>query len=279
MKQFAFLVIASLAFTSCYHAEDSVLDTSSRDVNFRIQVEGLTQEALTRASTPALDTPTKLLILDRCGTTVTNYVKTSFNDLSLPLKLGVHDLYFVATPKDWASFSSDDLTVTWPNDGTMKAVWAYHYQLDVVSETTFEDLVLPLAVADVRLGTLDKLPAQVQMATVEAPDVSTVLDLTTMTAGGGDGYTRTINVAANAGKNAFAVNIYTFVPESSTVGDISLAFYSDTDLTSEVASRDISGVQVKAGYVSNYTGYFFTDGLSIPVTYTTEWLGVDNYSY
>lgn len=276
-KTTAIWAVACLALTSCYETE--LIDAN--DVTFHLSVEGLTQEQLTRAGeTPELKTPTNILVLDLHAGRVTPTVKSSLAAVTMPLQYGVHDLYFVASPVAWSSYSADNLTVTWPNDGSMTAVWAYHYQIEVDEETSFEDIELPLVVADVRVKTLDKMPANTAVALIEAPDVRSTLDLETMRAvASSDGFTRQIDVSGRAGAYGFTSNIYTFVPSSGKVGDISITFYSDQQKTAEIATRTLSAVPVTAGYVSNYSGYFFSDGISIPISYTTDWLGTYEFSY
>lgn len=274
------LAASSLAMTSCYHAEDELSSATMAEVKFNVEVEGLTHQQLTRgASLPDLKAPTHVLVLDRYNGEVKSYEKETLEGLSLSLSYGIHDLYFVAAPEAWTSYSISDLTVTWPNTGAMKAVWAYYYQLDVVEGTEFEEIELPLAVAAVRLATLDMIPSTARKATIEAPDISTVLDLSTMQAAATStaGFNRQINVAGVT--TAFSTSIFTFVPASGNVGDIKMAFYSDDAMTTDLAEHTFENVPVAAGYVSNYTGYFFSDGLSIPVSYSSSWLGSNDYSY
>ena len=47
----------------------------------------------------------------------------------------------------------------------------------------------------------------------------------------------------------------------------------------EVAAKTINEVQVQAGYISLYSGYFFSDGVSFPLSYTDDWSGTNNYGF
>lgn len=274
-KYFALCSISLLALTSCYHAQEAADLAEESMVTFNLKLDGVEQGDLTRA----LAAPTNVLVLDSYKGAVTATTKSSLASISLPLQYGLHDLYFVAATNVWSAYSTNDLTVGWEGDGSLKTVWAYHYQLDVETGTVFEDINLPLVVADVLVKTLDKMPATVSVATVEAPGISSVLDLTTMQASSANGLNRKLDVKAGAGSSIFSANLYTFVPESGKVGDITVAFYSNADATGEIASRTLSAVPVSAGFISQYSGYFFSDGLTIPVTYTTDWLGTNEYTY
>lgn len=274
------LAVSSLVLASCYHAEDDLSPATIADVKFNIEVEGLTSQQITRAgSLPSLQAPEHVLVLDKHDGKTDSFEKTSLDGLTLSLSYGMHDLYFVAAPEAWSSYNAEALTVAWPNNGSMKAVWAYHYQLDVVEGTEFEDLVLPLAVAAVRIATLDKIPSTARKAAIEAPDVCSVLDLDKMQAATtqAGGFVRNITVAGVT--TAFSTNIFTFVPAAGNVGDIKMAFYTDDNMTADLAEHTFETVPVAAGYVSNYTGYFFSEGLPIPVSYSSSWLGSNDYSY
>lgn len=273
--------ILSLAFSSCYHSNESSVLGDESVVTFNLVADGLSQSSLTRADdAPALDNPTNILVLDSFDGEVKATTFSSLSSVVLPLKYGLHNLYFVAAPVAWSAYSTTNLTATWANDGTMKAVWGYYYQIEVDETTTFEDIILPLVVADVRIKTLDIISSGAVAAKFEAPDISTILDLSTMKAAQtANGLDRKLNISAAAGKSKFVSNNYTFVPSSGKVGDIKLAFYSDTDCNTEIVSRTFDGVPVSEGYVTSYEGYFFTDGISIPLTHTTSWLGTNVQSY
>ena len=286
MKNYlSLLASAALLLTSCYHAHDELSMVDETRVSFDLALEGLSQESMTRAERkmPVLTPPTKLLIIDDFGGDVSSMVKTSLDAITVPLKHGKHDLYFVATAANGAVFDKPTMTIAWPKDGKLKDVWTLHYQITVDESTTFEQLVLQLAMADVRVSTYDMIPTGVTTARIEAPDFCTGLDLKTMqgfvTEGTANPLSITYNVASYAGSNTFAANVYTFVPASGTVGDLTVGFYADAECTTERKSRVLSDIKVTCGYVSFYEGYFFGDGVTIPIRYTDAWLGANEYAY
>lgn len=287
MKPFALWLggtIALLGLSSCYSAADhSQLDDLSSQlttVSFNLHPEGLDLDMLSRAN-GTLGVPQEVIVFDCYQGTNTYQVFDDISNVNLPLHDGTHDLYFVASVLPSTARSSGSLIVKWANDGTMKAVWAKHYQLTVTEGTSFEDILLPLVVSAARFETYDCMSTDVKAWRIEAPDASTMLDLKTMQAYAGsnaEGYSQTQTVSlANPSRAAF--NVYTFVPASGSIGDITFSFYSDAEATQELSSRVVSDVQVRAGYRSNYKGWLFSSGYNVPLTYETDWLGTDEYEF
>ncbi len=270
---FAFAFI-SLALTSCYQ-NDEVISVNEKIVSFSLNASGVQQSSLTRA----IDEPTNLLIIDKLGEEVTTEVKNSLGSFDLPLEYGNHDIYFVAATTIWSEYSTSDLTVTWPNTHAgLSYVWAYHLSLTVDENTTVNEITLPMVMASVKLSTLDKVSANVKNVKVDAPDFCRGLDLKTM-----NGFVidtpvnYTLDVSATAGTRVISINMFTFVPESNSIGDMVISFL-DSD-SKEVASKTFEDVPVQKGYISQYSGYFFSGGVSIPLSYTDDWTGTNTYSY
>ena len=268
------LVTASL-FSSCYQGIDESLPTSV-DVTFNLSQQGILQEPMTRAGITA---PGNLIVFDSFNGGVTSTTHTSASSVSLPLALGTHDLYFVAADKLWASASNKDLTVTWNNSGNrLSYTWAKHITLDVEVGTNPATVQMPLVVGAVQVVTLDYFPAAAATLSVEAPNVSWVLDVATMkgkatTQEGG----YSINCSGLAGKSRLTHNIFTFIPSSSNVGDIAITVADSKN--GELANQILNSVPVQEGYVSRYQGYFFSDGLTIPFEYSDDWTGTIDYTF
>ena len=268
------ILSAMLSLSSCYQNSDEDLIGSNKYVTFNLDLAGVEQTSLTRA----INEPGNLLVIDKFDGKVTTQTKTSLNAVGLPLDYGTHDIYFVAAENVWTSFSTADLTVTWSTNHTaLSYTWAYHLELEVDENTTVEDITLPLVIANVQIKTLDKLPSNVATMNVEAPGLSKVLDLNTMSGVVSESdINYSINVAQYTGKT-FSVNLYTFVPTSGYVGDIVLTALDSNN--QEIAAKTLNEVPVQAGYISLYSGYFFSDGVSFPLSYTDDWTGTNNYGY
>lgn len=275
-KYFAFFILcASTIFSSCYHDSEVDLLDGNKYVTFNLNLDGVEQSSMTRA----IDEPKNLLVIDKLGDKVTTSIKNSLAAFGMPLEYGKHDIYFVAADQIWTSFSTADLTVTWTTDRTaLSYTWAYHLSIEVDENTSVEDITLPLVIANVQLKTLDKIPSDVSTMTIEAPGLSKVFDLKTMSGVESENdINYSYDVTQYAGSKSINFNLYTFVPTSGFVGDIVLTAL-DTD-SKEVASKTFEQVPVQAGYISLYSGYFFSDGVSFPLSYSEDWTGTNNYGY
>ncbi len=276
MKKLLFFSSFYLLFvlTSCYQNSEVDLTTNEQYVTFDLYTEGVEQSSLTRA----ISEPGNLLIIDKFGEEITTDIKTSLGSIALPLDYGTHEIYFVAATKIWDSYNTTDLTVSWPNthDG-LSYVWAYHLTLEVDQHTTVEEITLPLVIANVQVQTLDKIPADISQISFEGPDMCKGLDLKTMSGFKIEsGINYSLNISSSIGNN-LTLNLFTFVPTTSNVGDIVV---SATDNNSnEIASKTLEGVPVRQGYISLYSGYYFTDGLGIQLSYSEDWTGTTKYEF
>jgi len=72
--------------------------------------------------------------------------------------------------------------------------------------------------------------------------------------------------------------IYSFAPSSGTnIGNVTFsALKSDN---SAITSHTLSDVPLSVGYISSYTGYFFSRKPSFTLTTTSQWSGVNSYTY
>jgi hypothetical protein len=276
MKSILFFasVCISLTLTSCYQNSDEDLTANDKFVTFNLNATGVEQSSLTRA----ISEPGNLLIIDILGDNISTEIKSSLASFGLPLEYGTHEIYFVAATSIWSAYDTSELTVTWPSTHSgLSYVWAYHLTLEVDENTSVEEINLPLVIANVKLSMLDKIPSNVVSLKFDAPDLCKGLDLKTMTGFLTDTpVNNSLDVSNYAGKT-LSVNMFTFVPSTGYVGDIVItAFDSNSE---EIASQTLSGVPVQKGYITKYSGYFFSDGVTIPLTYSTDWTGTNNYSF
>lgn len=273
------LLLALLAFTSsCYQsADDAALDQTST-VRFSFDAFGASQQLMTRAAL----VPSQLLIIDSYNGKAEAYTQNSLAEMPIPLTWGQHELYFVASSTPLDSYDVTSLTVSWPNTRTgLETVWAKKLTLEVSASTASQTVNLPLISANVKVQTLDNMPANTGDFKIEAPDLCRGLKLTDMT-----GFVLNENIAPftldmrpYAGDNNLTLNLYTLVPASKSVGDITLTAYDATATTTEMASHTLSNVPVEQGYISNYTGYFFSDGVALSFTCDPSWTGTHDYDY
>lgn len=270
---FYFCLSLLLTFTSCYRDSEEV-SVNDKYVTFNFNLAGVEQSSLTRAITE----PSNLLIIDKFGDKITTDTKTSLAPFGLPLDYGTHEIYFVAADKIWTSYSTADWKVVWPSTHAgLSYVWAAHLTLEVDEDTSVEEINLPLVIANVQVKTLDKLPASASSFHIDAPDFCKGLDLLTLS-----GFTTdtpvnySLDISSGSG-NTLRTNLYTFVPPSGCVGDIVLTVLDQN--SQEIAAKTLNEVPVQPGYISLYTGYFFSDGITFPLSYTDDWTGTNNYGF
>ena len=276
MKNFELFTCLSfiLALTSCYRDSEDEISVNDKYVTFNFNLAGVEKSSLTRA----ISEPSNLLIIDKFGDEVTSDTKTSLAPFSLPLDYGRHEIYFVAADKIWTSYSTAEWKVEWPSshDG-LSYVWAAHLTLDVDEDTSVEDIMLPLIIANVQVKTLDKVPATASSLHIDAPDLCKGLDLLTLS---GIPTDTPVNYSLDLSRgtgNTLRINLFTFVPPTSCIGDISLTVLDQN--TQEIAAKTLNEVPVQPGYISLYAGYLFSDGISFPLSYTDDWSGTHSYGF
>jgi len=227
-------------------------------------------------------TPSQLLIIDCYNGKADTYTQTSLAEIPIPLTWGQHEIYFVASSTQISNYDTQTLTVTWPATRTgMEYVWAKKLTLEVSATTASQTVNLPLISADVKISTLDVLPTNMGDFKIEAPDLCRGLKLSDMSgyvvSQNPDPYT--LDCRSYAGRANLVANLFTLVPTAKSVGDIVLTAYDAATTTTELASHTLPNVPVTAGYVSNYTGYFFSDGVAISFTCDQQWAGTNDYEY
>ena len=271
-------VLLTLTAASCSNEDDS----TGKQVSFHFTADGVEKSPMTRTS---LAEPGNLLVLDYFGSTVTPYQQQSLAELSLPLEYGEHTLYFVAATNRWTDYDSGARTIWWDAERTsLSTVWAYCLNLTVESGTTVQEIQLPLVVADVVLASYDCFPADMGNLRGEAPDICRGLDLNTMTGFLTDTpYDYTFDCSAYIGKR-MTLDIYTFIPHtaegaSANVGDVVVTAYSATDPTKELNTKTVDSVPVTVAYRTRCSAYYFSNGISVPLSYASDWLGTNNYAY
>lgn len=274
---FVSFVLSVSVFTSCYQAEDTSWSDSTSDVMFSFNADGIEKQSQTRA----LTAPTNLLIVDSCGGKVTSKELTSLEDVDLSLDYGEHSLYFVAAVAKWSSFNTSSLTVEWSKSElrSLKCVWGCRLSLTVDANTGQQNVNLPLLSGMLKVTSLDKCPTNASSIVIDAPQLCHGLDLSTM-----QGYhidnsveTDTVALTSSAADRTLNLGLYSLVPSSGSIGDISLSPYSSSN--TEINCVTLNEVPIQAGYVSSYTGYLFTNGIATTITYTTDWLGTTEYKF
>ena len=282
-----FFVVSAvvLLMTACDSQDVTSLDPSkTREITFSMETIQLSGSTPMKAPTRAISAPTYLLVLDELNGSIVsaNTVERSVDaltPLTLNLTYGDHTLYFLACKNSYASFNTTDMTVSWDADHKLNYVWVAKKVIHVDESTAAAEAVtLDLAVAQVQVQCNDAFPANTGNMRIQAPTACWTLNLRTLQGVAGE-VVSTANASTFAGQTGMALGLFTFVPASGNIGDMTLTVYNNAATPQALATHTLEDVPVKLGYVSHYTGLFFSRGQSFSFSYENDWKGVDEYTY
>lgn len=283
-----FFVVSALVLllAACDSRDVTSLDPSkTREITFSmetIQADGITPM---KAPTRSISAPTYLLVLDELNGSIVsaNTVERStdaLNSLTMNLTYGTHTLYFVACRSSYASFNTSDMTVTWGGtDHKLNYVWAAKKVIEVDESTAaVEAIVLDLAVSQIQVQCNDAFPANTGDMLIQASAACWTLNLRTLQGVAGE-VESTADASSLAGQTAKSLGLFTFVPASGNIGDVTLTVYNNAATPQALATHTLDDVPVRVGYVSHYTGLFFSHDQSFSFSYENAWKGTDEYTY
>lgn len=282
-----FFVVSAvvLLMTACDSQDVTSLDPSkTREITFSMETIQLSGSTPMKAPTRAISAPTYLLVLDELNGSIVsaNTVERSVDaltPLTLNLTYGDHTLYFLACKNSYASFNTTDMTVSWDADHKLNYVWVAKKVIHVDESTAAAEAVtLDLAVAQVQVQCNDAFPANTGNMRIQAPTACWTLNLRTLQGVAGE-VVSTANASTFAGQTGMALALFTFVPASGNIGDMTLTVYNNAATPQALATHTLEDVPVKLGYISHYTGLFFSRGQSFSFSYENDWKGVDEYTY
>ena len=282
-----FFVVSAvvLLMTACDSQDVTSLDSSkTREITFSMETIQLSGSTPMKAPTRAISAPTYLLVLDELNGSIVsaNTVERTVDaltPLTMNLTYGDHTLYFLACKNSYASFNTTDMTVSWDADHKLNYVWVAKKVIHVDESTAAAEAVtLDLAVAQVQVQCNDAFPANTGNMRIQAPTACWTLNLRTLQGVAGE-VVSTANASTFAGQTGMALALFTFVPASGNIGDMTLTVYNNAATPQALATHTLEDVPVKLGYVSHYTGLFFSRGQSFSFSYENDWKGVDEYTY
>ena len=282
-----FFVVSAvvLLMTACDSQDVTSLDSSkTREITFSMETIQFDGSTPMRAPTRAISAPTYLLVLDELNGSIVsaNTVERTVDaltPLTMNLTYGDHTLYFLACKNSYASFNTTDMTVSWDADHKLNYVWVAKKVIHVDESTAAAEAVtLDLAVAQVQVQCNDAFPANTGNMRIQAPTACWTLNLRTLQGVAGE-VVSTANASTFAGQTGMALALFTFVPASGNIGDMTLTVYNNAATPQALATHTLEDVPVKLGYISHYTGLFFSRGQSFSFSYENDWKGVDEYTY
>lgn len=275
-----------LLMTACDSQDVTSLDPSkTREITFSMETIQFSGSTPMRTPTRAVSAPTYLLVLDELNGSIVsaNTVERTVDaltPLTMNLTYGDHTLYFLACKNSYASFNTTDMTVTWGGaEHKLNYVWVAKKVIHVDESTSAAEAVtLDLAVAQVQVQCNDAFPANTGNMRIQAPTACWTLNLRTLQGVAGE-VVSTANASTFAGQTGMALALFTFVPASENIGDMTLTVYNNAATPQVLATHTLEDVPVKLGYISHYTGLFFSHDKSFSFSYENEWRGTDEYTY
>lgn len=292
MKKIIFLFSIFLCFVSCSETEELIQTEKKGKVSFRLRTVNYVGQTPLFAPTRAEGEntierePKYLLVLDVMDGKVveSNVVERDTGNVLAPLELdldfGNHTLYFVASYNLYDSYDKENQTVEWGNSNKLNFVWAKKVEKEVSQEDIeVENVDLSLMIAQLNLLIKDKLPDNLESITTSGDDLCWKLDLQTM-AGVPNEVSHVTSIPESyRGKTNQFISTYTFVPENETVGDVTFVAESNDDSPQVLAQHTLTGVPVKLGYKTLYSGWFFANLGGFSFTCQDEWLGTIEKEY
>ena len=283
-----FFVVSAvvLLMTACDSQDVTSLDSSkTREITFSMETIQLSGSTPMKAPTRAISAPTYLLVLDELNGSIVsaNTVERTVDaltPLTMNLTYGDHTLYFLACTNSYASFNTTDMTVTWGGaEHKLNYVWVAKKVIHVDESTAAADAItLDLAVAQVQVQCNDAFPANTGNMRIQAPTACWTLNLRTLQGVAGE-VVSTAGASSFANQTGKALALFTFVPASGNIGDMTLTVYNNAATPQVLATHTLEDVPVKLGYISHYTGLFFSHDKSFSFSYENEWRGTDEYTY
>lgn len=286
-KIYFFVVSAVvLLMTACDSQDVTSLDPSkTREITFSMETIQFSGSTPMRTPTRAVSAPTYLLVLDELNGSIVsaNTVERTVDaltPLTMNLTYGDHTLYFLACKNSYASFNTTDMTVTWGGaEHKLNYVWVAKKVIHVDESTAAADAItLDLAVAQVQVQCNDAFPANTGNMRIQAPTACWTLNLRTLQGVAGE-VVSTADASSFANQTEKALALFTFVPASGNIGDMTLTVYNNAATPQVLATHTLEDVPVKLGYISHYTGLFFSHDKSFSFSYENEWRGTDEYTY
>lgn len=295
------LILPVALFASCYHALDTAepIPLTEQQVVFRFNPFEMTQRPLDEATRAITAAPSVLLVIDEMDGEIKQVTQLSTSaggngvtqvsdvlaDLPMNMMIGQHNVYFVAAVRAYHSYDADALTVTW-DDATanLNYTWAKKVEVNVPSSAAVsKSVTLPLAIGRVELVCNDPQDPLIREMSIAGEGICWTLDLETMKGRSSEeGITIALpysSASYDAGK-MFVFFSFEPMAESGATPTVGQVTYTakKADGTA-IASHALSNVPVRAGYLTQYTGSFYSSAAGFSLSIVDDWKGTITETY
>lgn len=280
MKHFSIMVCALVGaclFVSCKSEKSEEIVSESINYTFNgFAVEsGLIDELFTRA-----EANYNLLVVDvkdgsfvQCVSRVQVPMSEALSDVTLPLSVGSHQIYFLCSSHPWHNFDQSSLLVSW-DEQTSPLSDTWSAALDVTVQQgapQTRSVSLNRVVAYVRTLIEDKLPANLSQFRQILVGGSWSFDLTRQCGDMPSQIIRNTDISSGyIGRDKIGISIYTFVPEGVTTATSYTSTALDADGAS-IQSMTFTSVPIEVNRYTTYQGSYFSPNNSFELSLETAW--------
>lgn len=278
-------VCTIISATSSCNLYEMDPEPQTGQVTFQLETFCQSQAAMapTRADAKDISTkPSRLLVIDVGGGEVLQEIERTENvleDLTLQLTYGQHDIYIVAASAVYDSYSAEELTVSWSDQKRPSYTWATKVSVTVdQTQADAQPVELPLVIGRVGLVCTDAQPNQVTGMQIKGK-ICWTLDLTTMKGKApSTDWNYTIPISNKA--EGLSLAVYCFEPTDGTLGNLTFTAIETVEgVETEVTHHTLSAVPVTAGYITNYTGLFYSSHQAFTLATTNKWTNIVEKTY
>lgn len=221
-----------------------------------------------------------LKVVDVCDGKICNEIDRSKDKdgdvlaaLTLEMAYGHHDIYFVCSQNSWASFSAENLTLTWEaSTANLSDAWGAHVSLDVNASTSANQTVsMDRLVAYLQMVIEDAIPTGVSSFDCKLTGGSWTLNLRSMCGSIAGVVDRKVALPNNIiGTTGVTVGLAVFVPEETTKATSYQFSALDKD-DAVVATRTFSNVPIEANHYTTFSGRFFSGVSGFSLSVNDSW--------
>ena len=279
MKKLLFAALALMALAACSQQDAGETENPEQTVNvtFNVQADGWSvsvEPMRTRALTADGKEMTDILVLDYRDGVLQQQLHQSSTDAdfaqpTLPLNVGQHHVYFIASRGQSPVLSTDAHTLTFSK---VLDTFYRDYSIDVTATTNgSQAITLERVVTKLRLTFTDAIPTTAKQFRVTPTTWYYSMDyLTGQPTTAATSQTISVDIPSSAlGSTGEYLNVFGFSGSSEWTTDIT---FDCIDASNNIlGTATIAAAQFKRNRVSDYTGPLFTGGGQMTLSLNTAW--------
>lgn len=277
MKKLLFAALALMALAACSKDESVSSELQTVNVTFNVQADGWSvsvEPMRTRALTADGKEMTDIWVLDYRDGVLQQQLHQSSTDAdfaqpTLPLTVGQHHVYFIASRGQSPVLSTDAHTLTF---GKVLDTFYRDYSIDVTATTNgSQAITLERIVTKLRLTFTDAIPTTAREFRITPSTWYYSMDyLTGQPATAATSQTISVDIPSSAlGSTGEYLNVFGFSSSTEWTTDITFDCIDASNYI--LGAATIAAAQFKRNRVSDYAGPLFTGGGQMTLSLNTAW--------